>query len=291
MTQLKRLIIELTNNTFKINLETYPKWIGLMFGGGWAVTSVGVFLGTLQLCLILIPYLNFGDKELNTQTALLPNTNTDTIATIATIAPLAIGGSELFQFDTGYWKPNKKGGYRVIDNSIYLQNEKNVIFEYSDPVPPQQNFEFEFALEGEKEGNLSFGRSEFYEIVVGDGDYKTVTLKAALNKGGDLKSVEELNFKHFMSDSNLIRPRLTNSELVKGETTLVEIKEEVIEREKKIKVVVTIKEQDFVFVFELVPNWKDLNDFYYGLIDYSEKGDNQTGVYWINPDVVPRINN
>lgn len=205
--------------------------------------------------------------------------------------PLARGGSEHFVF-TDSWRPLDKEAY-IIDGefmSIKPSHER-AVFAYSQPVPKLQDFHFSFAT-GELGGaNLSFGRSEFYELVIGDNDDKTLSLKARQRIGGEWVAVPEYNWETSWPTNNPNRPFLVNCKIAPGEENSVTVEEKYLEEIGKIKISVTVscrnRESDsLMFQFTPVPNWERRTSVYLGLVNSFQNEGNPPKIYFLEPDVL-----
>ena len=241
---------------FKVSCSKRP-----LLGWGCFITSLGIYATIVGIS---------SSAEISTQPAALP------VATNSSAPAPHTGGADYFVF-TDYWKPEQSEAYGVNGQTIFLlPGKERIRFDYVQPVPVGQVFNLTLALGGKSGANFQYGRDGAWELTIGDGDFKTVTVKDCT--GNEVVEVF----------SSTTRPVL-GRKLLRDIGFEVQIIEKKIDMET-LEIIVKISESELKFKLPLPEKWEEKDDVYFGLLDYS-LGENKTSVYWEDPNVTEFINN
>lgn len=176
-----------------------------------------------------------------------------------------------------------------LDEKNYLTlpvNTTGTLFKYTGEIKDFSSCQFEFVPRSEKAINYLISIDDIYQIVVGDNDFFTVTLKATDSIGGDLIPINE-------SVTQTTRPRLL-SKIKNGTTVRVQVNQKFLDDENyQVSVEVFYKpdiEQDstdtglFSWVFNPSPAIVDSAQLSVGLL----RGDGDTSEIGAN-FIYPRL--
>ncbi|KKU14699.1 MAG: hypothetical protein UX23_C0011G0020 [Parcubacteria group bacterium GW2011_GWB1_45_9] len=178
----------------------------------------------------------------------------------------------------------------VRDDTHYFlpQDVYHGLFKYSDKVAAASTCTFRFVPRGKRAINYVISFDDFYQVVVGDNDRWTVSVRASEAVDEALKPVEE-------SKTGKTRPRLTYSIKLGSTVTVVLVQRVISEERYEVKISVTYtpdnssqtrtKTEEFSWEFNSSPiiNLRSL-DLSVGLI----RGINDSshiGISFINPEL------
>lgn len=110
------------------------------------------------------------------------------------------------KFDSSKWRDaegNLASVRKEPDILILPLNDSSGLLKYSDPVPVDLAYEIRFIPLGDRAINFVVAMPEIYEIVIGDGDYRTISLKRSpgINQSPSIPVQEKM--------TGLERPKLT----------------------------------------------------------------------------------
>ena len=197
-----------------------------------------------------------------------------------------IGGAEKQVFSKSIWYPSNPNAFLISKGILSLSPGYNAVRFETSGVPVGVRYPTIFTTYGRDAINLEVSRRDVYRIVFGDGDYKTLTFHYYDNLRNEFQLIEQTQ--------QTKRPIIRNCSFKQGDNIISEVHERYSSLNQKLFVNVTIscdgKYDSFEVSFPAPANLFELQDVYYALLDYSNDSENQSSVYFVQPEIAGSFN-